>query len=251
MAWCLPVLIASVHSPQRASPLCGRVKAAAVGAAARARRHGELTDWLPAEGNSLFVFQWGWGGCFDEQNLTYLRAADTTHTNRASRNNGRFRLIITVLFISLASKICSDSDVKKSLHWLPWVSDLCHWPDQGRSYFIAGGAWPSVIVNEWQTTLMSPFIYPFSTILGSLSSVYIIWMIFSNPVERRENLTSCSCTDIFEIGRVNVWLSSGRGWEREMSENVRAEKRGLGKSWFRGFKSKDTEICKSLTCQCG
>lgn len=39
-------------------PLCGRVKAAAVGAAARARHHGELTDRLPAEGNSLF-FQWG------------------------------------------------------------------------------------------------------------------------------------------------------------------------------------------------
>lgn len=42
MAWCLSVLIAFVHSPQRASPLAGRVKAAAVGAAAR--RHGKLTD---------------------------------------------------------------------------------------------------------------------------------------------------------------------------------------------------------------
>lgn len=81
MAWCLSVLIAFVHSPQRASPLAGRVKAAAVGAAARARRHGKLTDWLPAVGNSLF-FQWGWRGCFDEQNLICLWAADTTHTNR-------------------------------------------------------------------------------------------------------------------------------------------------------------------------
>lgn len=108
---------------------------------------------------------------------------------------------------------------------------------------------------------MSPCIYQFSTILRCFSSVYIIRMIFSNatqsspglpqhPVERRDNLMSCSCTDIFEIDRVNVWLRSGRGWEREMSENVRAEKRGLGKSRFGGLKSKDTEKCKSLTCQC-
>lgn len=58
MAWCLSVLIAFVHSPQRASPLTGRVKEEEA-----ARHHGKLTDWLPNVGNSLW-------------------AADTTHADR-------------------------------------------------------------------------------------------------------------------------------------------------------------------------
>lgn len=46
-----------------------------------------------------------------------------------------------------------------------------------------------------------------------------------HPVERRDNLMSCRCTDIFEIDRINVWLRSGRRREIELLENVRAEKK--------------------------